>query len=244
MLYQTKFIETQIDILLLTYNNIENTKKCINLLYEHTEDFGLLIFDNKSNDGTIEFLKDLGGKKENISLYFNDRNIGVIDGRNAAYKELFLTSVHVPEYLMFIDNDQFVTEGWKESYFEFVNSGFDVVGTEAWKMRMDFYPFRKITDPSESFNYTGCGGMVMRKTVVDAIGLFDDFFSPMYFEDPDFCWRAFDAGYKVGWNWHNKIIHKPHRLLGENEERKKDFMFSWQKFQNKWKNRVIPQFTL
>ena len=59
MLYQTKFIETDIDVILLTYNNIENTKKCIDLLYEHTDNFGLLIFDNKSNDGTVEFLKEL-----------------------------------------------------------------------------------------------------------------------------------------------------------------------------------------
>jgi len=79
------------------------------------------------------------------------------------------------------------------------------VGCEAWQMLppgrqsgkfftgtevidRSYYPFRKCIKPDETFTYIGCGGTLIKRSVYDKIGLFDEQFSPAYFEDPDFCY--------------------------------------------------------
>ena len=46
-----------IAILVLTYNNLNTTKKFIERIYSGTSnDFSLFILDNGSSDGTVDFL--------------------------------------------------------------------------------------------------------------------------------------------------------------------------------------------
>ena len=48
-----------IDIILLTYNDIDNTRECIENIYKYTDDFNLFILDNGSEEETIKYLKEL-----------------------------------------------------------------------------------------------------------------------------------------------------------------------------------------
>ena len=224
-----------IDIILLTYNDIDNTAQCVNHLYKFTDDFNLTILDNDSTDGTKEYLERLSKHEDNLTLFFSEKNLGIIDGRNKAY-ELSKNS----EYVCFIDNDQFVERGWLESYLEFFNSGFDIVGIEAWIMReKDFYPIKKISDHNDSFSYVGCGGMALRRSVIKDIGLFDERYEKCYFEDPDINWRAYKEGYKIGWNY-NPVIEHHHSGPLLSKENRKYFMENWKKFRDKWKGSKVP----
>ena len=221
-----------IDIIVLTYNNLKNTRLCIESIYEYTSDFRLIVLDNNSDDGTIEYLDGLN--RDNLTLHFSPKNLGCVSGRNYAYS-LSKDS----EYICFLDNDQFVLEGWVESYMSYIDKGFAIVGFEGWKMRNDFYPIRKVK-VGESYNYVGCGGMLIKREVIDDIGLFDSDFSPMYAEDPDFCWRAYNKGYKICWNEDKRIYHQPHKLL--NPERRVYFNKSLNILRNKWKDYKMPVF--
>jgi O-antigen biosynthesis protein len=231
-----------IDIILLTYNNLSNTKHCISCLYKYTSDFKLFIVDNKSTDNTLKYLNDLSQKKDNITMSFQQENLGIIKGRNLGY-DLALKSNNISDLVCFIDNDQFVSEGWIESYLSLMEKGYDLIGAEGWQMKEDFYPCKKIDSDKDNFNYTGCGGMVVKKKVIEDIGLFDEEFSPMYFEDPDFCWRASDKGYKVGWNIEKKIIHQPHKLLSGGD-RVFYFKRNLVRFREKWRGRKAPIFKM
>lgn len=230
-------MEYKIDVILLTCNNLQNTKQCINHLYQFTDNFGLIILDNGSTDGTVEYLKELSKQKDNITLFFSEKNLGIIKGRNAAYKLSEET-----DFIFFIDNDQYVQEGWLDSYLEIMEN-FDLVGIEAWVMRTDFFPIKKISSPIDNFSYVGAGGMMVKKKVIDSIGLFDERFEKFYYEDPDFCWRAYDAGFKIGWNYKPVIIHK-HQGPLLNKERKKIFMSNWKKFREKWRGKEVPVFKM
>ena len=53
-----------LSVITLTYNNLKYTKKFIESLYKCTSDFELIIVDNGSTDGTVDYLKNL----ENIKL--------------------------------------------------------------------------------------------------------------------------------------------------------------------------------
>ena len=83
--------------------------------------------------------------------------------------------------------------------------------------------------------------MMMKKEIPATIGLFDNQFNPCYFEDPDFCFRAFDAGYRIGWNPQAKIVHLAHSTLGTLGQKKKmeRFMVSYKKFKEKWRKRPL-----
>lgn len=52
----------------------------------------------------------------------------------------------------------------------------------------------------------------IRSQAVSEVGLFDE--GMHYFEDVDWCWRAKQLGWRIAFNPHARIIHKPQRLSG------------------------------
>ena len=62
----------KLSIITLTYNKLGYTKKYIESLYRYTEDFELIIVDNGSTDGTVEYLQSL----PDVKLILNNENQG------------------------------------------------------------------------------------------------------------------------------------------------------------------------
>lgn len=229
-------------ILVLSYNGLAVTQKFLQHLYKNTSNFKLLMVDNGSTDGTVEYLSEFAKSNPNMIFIANPTNLGVINGRNFSYEE-YLKMADCPEYLCFLDNDQFVQAGWLDHHFQVLEqSSADVVGVEAWLLSGSFWPIEKCERVSECWTYIGCGGMLMHRKVTDKIGLFDPQFNPCYFEDPDFCNRAVDAGFILAWNSKAKLIHLPHQTLGKNPNRIENLKKSHIKFANKWKGRRLRQF--
>ena len=81
---------------------------------------------------------------------------------------------------------------------------------------------------------------MVRKEVFEDIGLFDTQFNPKYFEDPDFCFRAIQNGYKVGRCVDNVIEHQKHDLTLSSQERV-FFMRNLRIVQNKWRDFPLPK---
>jgi hypothetical protein len=234
----------ELDLIVLSHNGIETTKKFLDHFYKFTDNkFCRLIWiDNGSSDGSVEFLKDFFAQKlKNYVLHFSKENLGVIGGRNLGYNisQMINGRGELFPYLMFLDNDQYVEEGWLEHHLSVLNKGYDMIGVEAWKLSDAFLPILKIPNINYDFSYVGCGGMLIRREVTNRIGIFDEQFNPAYFEDPDFNFRSHDAGFKIGWNCKAKIIHFPHQTLGKMDQtnKHKKLMDSYTKFINKWKHR-------
>jgi GT2 family glycosyltransferase len=243
MRYKTGQDLTSIAIILLTYNGLKYTKKCIKNLIDYTDNFNLIIVDNNSTDGTVEYLKSISDQHSNITLELLDKNIGVIKGRNLGYRISIESNTGI-QYVMFIDNDQFVSESWQDVYLNIMREGFDIVGSEAWKMdRRTMFPKCRCTSLGEEFSYVGAGGMMIKHDVIKNIGMFDERFSPMYFEDPSFCFDAFKEGYSIIWRPFF-IDHMQHNLLKkEGEDRRKEYFFnSHKKFVEKYINLYLPTF--
>ena len=47
------------------------------------------------------------------------------------------------DYVMFLDADQIVCNGWQDSYYNLIELGYDVIGSEAWRLNDLFYPCYK-----------------------------------------------------------------------------------------------------
>lgn len=233
----------QTDIIVLTHDQLVVTKKFIERIFTHTQNFNLIFVDNHSTDGTLEYLQS-DSRWMTIS---HPSNLGVILGRNSA------TSSLSADYFLNIDNDQLVTKGWLQSLHDCMGEKYDIVGTEAWRLEppgakgaivingknqasMSYYPKHKCIKPGESFTYIGCGGMLVKKAVFDKIGLFDERFSPAYFEDPDFCFRALQSGFRIGWCRDCKIEHLAHQTISKQTlfNKNEQFLKSWSEFKDKW----------
>jgi GT2 family glycosyltransferase len=231
-------MQNKTTIIALSYNGKEITEKFIELLFKYTEPsaFNLIMIDNGSTDGTKEYLKDALSIFENHTLVINDRNLGVIGGRNMGYS---IYQSDPTEFLCFLDNDQFVRAGWFEQYHEFMKSGnYDIVGADAWLMNSSFFPCYNCKRLGDHFSYVGCGGLMTTQSVLNKIGLFDEQFNPAYFEDPDFNFRAIKAGFRIGWNLNAKITHLAHKTLGNDPNRRQLFLNSYSKFKEKWNGKI------
>ncbi len=234
-----------VDIICLVHNQLPVTKGFVERLFKHTDNFRLIFVDNGSEDGTAEFLSE-GKEQGKWTVISPGRNTGVIEGRNLGAEKV------KANYFLNIDNDQYVKKGWLHKLFNLIEEGYDVVGPEAWCLHPPgaggavmigstshgraYYPFRHCVHPTERFTYIGCGGMLIKKEVFDKIGLFDGRFSPAYFEDPDFSFRAIKAGYKLGWCHDCPIEHLAHKTFDSQNlfQKNAQFMVSWRAFIEKW----------
>lgn len=227
----------QTAIVVLNYNGLEVSKKFLNHLYSHTKDFLLILIDNGSNDSSVEYFGDFASKNSNVIFISNDTNLGVIGGRNQGY-EIYSKLENNPKFICFLDNDQFVNAGWLEHHYEVLSqSNADLVGVEAWLMNSNLRPVKQCKHINDPWTYVGCGGMLMKSIVPETIGMFDPQFNPCYFEDPDFCFRASDAGFIIAWNSKAKLVHMPHQTLGKNSKRMIHFENSHLKLVQKWRSK-------
>lgn len=228
-------------IVVLTHNALDVTKKFLELLQKNTSLCNLILIDNGSSDKTVEYINsymaELRKISDNITVIANAENLGVIGGRNQGYT---IYQNNPTEYLCFLDNDQFVSDGWLQQYKSYIKyNDADVIGCDAWLMNSEFMPINNCKRRGEPYTYVGCGGMMIRKKVLDSIGLFDEQFNPAYFEDPDFNFRARKNAYKVLWNADARITHLPHQTLGKNKDKSRIFQSSYAKFKKKWHGTVM-----
>lgn len=234
------------DIIVLVHNRLDVTKVFVEKLFESTDNFHLIFFNNGSDELTTQFLRD-GNESGKWTLISSDKNCGIVVPRNMAVAE------SRAEYFVNLDNDQYPRKGWLQGLHDLMENGnYDIVGCEAWRLHppghgghivfngkpytMDYFPYKKCTRASEPFTYIGCGGMLIKSEVYRKIGLFDERFQPAYFEDPDFCFKAIQNGYKLGWKHDCPIDHLAHQTISaQNLFQKNDqFLRSWSKFREKW----------
>lgn len=234
-----------VDMIVLSHNGNSVSRDFLKFFAKNTpkKKVHLLWVDNNSTDDTIDILSRFSQEYRYMSVMVNSENLGVIGGRNVGY---FFAQKRDKrgKYVMFLDNDQFVQPNWINQHVDFLESGYDVIGVEAWQMNNHFLPIKKINHIKEFFTYVGCGGMLMEYNVPENIGIFDMRFNPSYFEDPDFIFKCHNADYRIGWNYKAKMVHLPHQTLGKLDQKEKAERFgkSLRLFREKWKGYKPPRF--
>ena len=99
-----KTTDNILQVAILTYNHKDFIEKCINsiLSQKTTFNFGIVIFDDCSNDGTTEILKRIkNNHDERISIFINETNQG-------PYKSALKLAKHVTsKYQTWLDGDDY-----------------------------------------------------------------------------------------------------------------------------------------
>lgn len=206
--------KVEVVVITLTINQKEQTLRCFRSLRSGKVDFKVLLWDNGSTDGTCEAVR---AEFPHVLVHHNSFNLGAAGGRNAAV-ELAVGRFH-PKYLLFLDNDTVVTDGFLDALIApFQNDG-KVAQTsakirflndqqrlnDAGGSRIRFWVggtkpigFGEIDKGQYNISKkciapTGC--MLVRSDVFQKVGGFDTQFDPFGKEDLDLSLRIKKAGY-------------------------------------------------
>ena len=233
-------------IVILTFNKISYTKKCIESIRKYTDkgSYEIIVVDNASTDGTISWLKE----QSDIITIFNKDNLGFPKGCNQGIE------IAQGSEVLLLNNDVIVTPKWLEQMLEALYSSEKIgaVGPVTnyahgqeipvtYQNEAEMVSFAsEVTEKfknkwSQKTKLIGfC--LLFKKSVLEEVGVLDELFSPGNYEDDDISFRILLAGYKL-LLCHNIFVHhfgstsfrndisKFNDLLSENEL----------KFLDKWK---------
>lgn len=230
----------KLTIITLTYNHLnEATKPFIETLYQYTDinDFDLIIIDNASSDGTTEYLKKLKEKYDNITVIFNEKNLGYDIANNQGLKLINTEDNIENKYIGLFNNDILFTPNWLNPLIKvFENDPKIGLASPRLQRKCKFNSknylkhYQKFLEKYQkkfgefSLNIITyfCAAIIPVK-VFKKVGFLDENFSPAYFEDDDYAIRTFYQGYKVGYINTSFVYHNHGTTTKNLSEKKKLF---------------------
>lgn len=198
-----------VSIILVTYNGLPFTRRCVESVLKYTVDipFELIFVDNASSDGTPDFLRTLPQTQV------------VVNAENRGFAAACNQGLHLAQgnYLVLLNNDTVVTEGWLQKLLAHVqrhpNVGAvgprsnqtgelqydpEAEGQYADLEEMQDYARRvaaRYRGKSLEFHRLGGFCILLKREVIERVGHLDERFGIGFYEDDDYCKRISKAGY-------------------------------------------------
>ena len=199
-----------VSIIVRTHNQLVDTKLCLESIEQHTtESHEIIVVDDASTDGTIDYLRDWASQRPQVSIISNRNAAGSAGSNNLGM------ALARGKYIVLLSNDAIVTEGWLTRMTAVFERHHDVglVGPRSNGLigaQLDNdADYRSLDDMHAHAREVGAkhdgldrpaqqliaSCLMVRRAVIEQIGGFDARFDRGNFEDDDFCLRASVAGY-------------------------------------------------
>ncbi len=198
-------------VIVVTHDNHMFTRMCLETVLANTEypAIELIVVDNRSTDGTPEYLRHLARSNPNVRLVMNGANLGFASACNQGL------AVARGRILVLLNNDAMVPPGWlarltgalESSEVGLAGPVTNRIGNEA-EVEVDYDTWRGYLQESgrRAAEYAGrtfdiptltmfC--LAMRRDAYRAIGPLDQRFGLGMLEDDDYSLRARTGGYRV-----------------------------------------------
>jgi GT2 family glycosyltransferase len=203
------------DIIIPVWNQLDVTRACVDSIVSHTAyPHRLIVIDNASGDETADYLDSLKlDKRLDMLLIRNARNLGFVRAVNQG-----IGSSDAP-YLCIMNNDTVATDGWLDEMVRvmesdpglgLVNPSSNTSGQFPGNMTVDEYARTLAPLAGKVQELYTCRGfcMLVKREVIDRVGLLDEIYHIGYFDDTDYCKRAQRLGYRTARAKASYVYHK------------------------------------
>jgi GT2 family glycosyltransferase len=178
----------------------------------------IVIIDNGSADGSVEFLKKLQDQYPQVKVIFNKINLGFARAVNQGVK------IVDGEIVVLLNNDVCPeTDFLKPLVKDFQDEKIFAVSLHesqaSWAKGqwengfINHYPGEKTKTTHLSFWASGGSG-AFRKSIWLKLGGMDEIFAPFYWEDTDISYRAWKRGFKILWEPQSIVHHHHESTIG------------------------------
>lgn len=176
-----------VSLIVVTYNSEELLSAFFSALeqtrYSPRE---VIVVDNASTDGTVEWIRQFHPR---VTIVQNEVGVGYAGACHVGARHAH------GDLLVFMNPDVFVTEGWLSILVDHLSSD----PRAAIIAPQSYPPGKQHTESPVPFEdisaVPGCA-MMVRRHAWEALGGFDRHFF-LYWEDAEFCWRAWLCGWRV-----------------------------------------------
>jgi len=240
----------KVTIIILTWNGLAYTKRCLETLRGQTAfpDYEVVVVDNGSTDGTVEYLKSLPW----LRLFENRDNQGFVRGNNRALAECGGDS----DFVLLNNDTEIIQPEWL-SRLQATAYGAPEVGIVGARLRrpdgmlqhagtympIETFWGQQVGACEKDVNQFNADAEVegivfacayIKREVYERVGPLDeDYFS--YFEDSDYCLKARSQGFKVVCCGSATVVHHENTSTRVNKVSHGDMFLESQKtFKRKW----------
>lgn len=239
----------EVTILVIAYNRLEKTKRCVASILEHTKeiDYELLLVDNGSETDTLDYFQSVQHPQKRIIRI--TKNLGSQYALNLAMRSFS------GRYFVQVTNDVIVTKNWLSNLLRCMKSdpriGIASPGSSnvsnLQEIPLTFSSYDEMQKKAADYNRSDPRKweerlrlitviMLIRREVIEVTGMIDRGFYHD-FSDDDFSVRVRRAGYKLMLCMDTFVHHDHDFRHGEDKDQKK-FQLSLEKgrknFQDKY----------
>lgn len=203
-----------VSVIIVNRNGIEFVDVCLRSVFESRyPDFEVIVVDNASTDGSLQYIKRNFGSDPRLHLVENSGSFGPAVGRNIGARHAR------GEYLAFLDNDTEVDKNCIGELTQVLEKDNSIGAAQAKLLRMgtdnlydcagDYLgPMGFLIERSRGAKDIGqfdfiadilsakSAASIIRRDLFKKIGGFDEDYY-MYLEETDLSWRVWLAGFRV-----------------------------------------------
>lgn len=180
-----------VSIIILNWNGKEHLKNCLLSIRNNTNypSYEVIVVDQGSVDGSLEMIKR---DFPEVRLIENPENVGIPKASNQAF------NIARGDYFFLLGNDTEVFEGWMENAVKIMESYPEICTVGSTQMGINDMKTYVSRDTLKKRANVNSVGMLIRRKVIDEIGVYDEAnFSPYGGDETDWNFRATNAGYRI-----------------------------------------------